>query len=144
MNVRRFDSADDALALSVGIVDDDLDRIDAFSRTAGGGAATTQELRELGAQAVASGSWKRTCTRQRSWAVSPIRSSSLIVTCTHPQISRPDRYARPTRHRFVRCVPAMLIEPLTRMPPARLRSRVIYSMDQYRSLGLRASTIRSP
>jgi len=34
MNLRRFDSAVDALAFAVGIIDDDLDRVDAL-----GGAA---------------------------------------------------------------------------------------------------------
>jgi hypothetical protein len=51
-NLWRLDAADDALALGVGIVDDDLDRVDALSSPTRGGAATTQKLCQLGTQAV--------------------------------------------------------------------------------------------
>jgi hypothetical protein len=52
MDLWRLDAANDALALGVGLVDDDLDRVDALGHPAGSGAATTQKPRQLTAQAV--------------------------------------------------------------------------------------------
>jgi len=96
-HLRRFDLAEDVLARAVGVVDDDLDRVDALGHASSGRASMCHKLGQLGAQAIVERLVERSRTRRRSCWVRPSRSSTLIVTCTHPQTSRPARYARPRR-----------------------------------------------
>jgi hypothetical protein len=51
-NLRRLQVTDDALALAMWIVDNDLDRVDALDRATGGRAVPTHELGQLAAQIV--------------------------------------------------------------------------------------------
>jgi hypothetical protein len=51
-NLRRLQVTDEALALAMWIVDDDLDRVDALNRATGGRAVPTHELSQLAAQIV--------------------------------------------------------------------------------------------
>jgi hypothetical protein len=51
-NLRRLQVTDDALALAMWIVDDDLDRVDALDRATGGRAVPTHELGQLAAEIV--------------------------------------------------------------------------------------------
>jgi hypothetical protein len=94
--LRWSQPADHAFLLAARIVDDDLDRVDAVGRAFGGPAAPARKLGQVDARSSSTGSWKRGRTRRRSRGVSPSRSSRLIVTRTHPDTSRPARYAVPT------------------------------------------------
>jgi len=55
-HVRGLQVTDDALGLATGIVDDDLDRVDALDHATGGRATSAHELGQLGAQIVVEGS----------------------------------------------------------------------------------------
>ena len=54
-NLRRLQVTDEALALAMWIVDDDLDRVDALDRATGGRAVPTHEFGQLAAQIVVEG-----------------------------------------------------------------------------------------